>query len=386
MSFGWNSVGRAPAPDEVEVTVFGPGFGECVLVHLGSAHWVVVDSCTDASDREDRRPAAERYLRVLGVDPATDVKLIVATHWHDDHVRGMARLVEVCTSATFSCANALLRREFVEYVQSLSTQRMTTDGAKVREIGRVFERLRSKNRSARYANGSRPLYTIDEGQLSHGRRVTVTALSPSDREFELFLQHVAEMMPTRGRPAMAAPPRQNPNLASVVLAISVGDVHLSLAADMELHSEQGRGWNAVFGEAAKSFVSPASMVKVAHHGSRNGHHEPYWSAYIAQQPHCVVTPFNRLAAGRRLPTDDDIERLTTLGPLYVTGARSLPKSVAREAAVERGLRESGIELRDLQLPLGMVRLRRAVGAGGKWRAETFPPAYRAGGRRASGIA
>lgn len=383
MSFAWSSVGHPPADDEVEVTVFGPGFGECVLVHLGSAHWIIVDSCIDASDTQDRRPVAERYLRALGFDPAADVKLIVATHWHDDHVRGMARLVAACASAAFGCSGALVKQEFVEYVKMLETARTTTAGAKVREIGRVLDLLHSTGRTIKYAIGSRPLCGLDGARLAHGHRATITALSPSDREFTLFLEHIATMMPAHGQPAMAAPPRQSPNLASVVLAVSVGDVNLCLAADMELHSDQLRGWNAVLSEAAMSSVGPASMVKVAHHGSHNGHHVPYWNTYVAPQPHCVVTPFNRSS---KLPRDTDIDRLTALGTLYITGPRNLPKPVARDGAVERSLWESGIVLRDLQEPIGMVRLRRAVGAGGNWQADIFPPAHRARGGPPMGIA
>ena len=76
----------APCTDEVELTLLGPGYGESVVVHIGQGRWVIVDSCiTDA-----REPQALDYLLSIGVDPAAAVTLIVATHWHDDHIRGMA--------------------------------------------------------------------------------------------------------------------------------------------------------------------------------------------------------------------------------------------------------------------------------------------------------
>jgi len=56
-----------PAVDELEVSVFGPGVGECVLVHFGEGEWMVVDSCLD---RATSRPAALDYLTELGVDVA----------------------------------------------------------------------------------------------------------------------------------------------------------------------------------------------------------------------------------------------------------------------------------------------------------------------------
>jgi hypothetical protein len=34
-------------------------------------------------------PAAAEYLASIGVDPATSVRLIIATHWHDDDIAGL---------------------------------------------------------------------------------------------------------------------------------------------------------------------------------------------------------------------------------------------------------------------------------------------------------
>ena len=72
-------------PDQIEVTVIGPGFGESIVIHVGSNQWVVVDSCLDS---RTGAPAALTYLNTLGVDPSVGVKLIVASHWHDDHIGG----------------------------------------------------------------------------------------------------------------------------------------------------------------------------------------------------------------------------------------------------------------------------------------------------------
>ena len=82
-----------PAADQVELTLFGPGFGECAVLHLGADHWIVVDSCQSS---QNSSPIALDYLRSLNKDPALCVGLIVATHWHDDHIRGLNELVQAC--------------------------------------------------------------------------------------------------------------------------------------------------------------------------------------------------------------------------------------------------------------------------------------------------
>ena len=36
-----------PGKNEFEITLFGPGYGESVVLHVGSGAWIVVDSCID---------------------------------------------------------------------------------------------------------------------------------------------------------------------------------------------------------------------------------------------------------------------------------------------------------------------------------------------------
>jgi hypothetical protein len=54
-----------PFENEIEVTVFGPGFGESILMHLGKNCWAIVDSCID---KATKNPAALSYLEQIGVD------------------------------------------------------------------------------------------------------------------------------------------------------------------------------------------------------------------------------------------------------------------------------------------------------------------------------
>ena len=53
-----------PAPDSIDISIFGPGIGECCVFHIGDGKWFVVDSCTDTSGS----PVALTYLQQLGVD------------------------------------------------------------------------------------------------------------------------------------------------------------------------------------------------------------------------------------------------------------------------------------------------------------------------------
>lgn len=48
-----------PNSDQIELTLFGPGFGECIAVHFGEGRWIVVDSCID---KKTGNPAVLDYF------------------------------------------------------------------------------------------------------------------------------------------------------------------------------------------------------------------------------------------------------------------------------------------------------------------------------------
>ena len=60
-----------------------------------------------------KEPAALHYFEKIGVDPHTAVKLIVASHWHDDHIRGLSQVVAACPNAKFVCSAAFTNKEFL---------------------------------------------------------------------------------------------------------------------------------------------------------------------------------------------------------------------------------------------------------------------------------
>ncbi len=142
-----------PGPGDFEVTVFGPGYGESIVLHVGNGAWIVIDSCLDP----DGRPHALRYLESIGVDPSTTVRLIVATHWHDDHVRGLAQMVETCREAAFCCAAALCRKEFLSLVQAIQGRHLSSVGSGLRDNTRPDGYLWARTITCPYCDGLVPL-------------------------------------------------------------------------------------------------------------------------------------------------------------------------------------------------------------------------------------
>lgn len=124
-----------PGADEFELSIFGPGQGECVLVHLGRDEWICIDSFVDT---QTRRPIALAYFDRIGVDP-TAIKRVVATHWHSDHMRGLSEVLSAAPSARFVCPRAFAEAEFSTLIAAAEERRHKDQP--LAEFARVLEIL-----------------------------------------------------------------------------------------------------------------------------------------------------------------------------------------------------------------------------------------------------
>ena len=347
-----------PGDDEIELALLGPGYGESIALHLGYGEWAIVDSFLDS----DGTPAALRYLENIGVRSADAVALIVATHWHDDHIRGIARLVERCPAAQFCCASALCEKEFLTLIGTLEGSRFSATGSGLRELYRVFSCLGERKRTPIHALANRLLL-----QRPHCR---VWSLSPSDRVFQKFLRTVGGLTPRQGGNKTRLP-GLSPNDTSVVLRLDSNGCSLLLGADMEK-----RGWTTI-DEDTVGMARRASVFKVPHHGSENANEPAVWERMLTDEPVAVLTPWRR---GRgALPTKQDAERILATTPnAWITDKGPSGKYGLghRHRTVDRTLRESGVRIRRLARDTSMVRLRRPFDSDGTWTVETFGDACR----------
>ena len=342
-----------PSPDDIEVTVLGPGYGESVVVHLGHGAWVIVDSCIN----RDGTPQALAYLQRIGVRPADAVKLVVATHWHDDHIRGMADIVALCRNARFCCAAALGEEEFLEAIGGLEGHPFSGSGSGVREIYRVFRQFEDRDDPPIFALSDRRLYGPD--------RFEIWALSPADSEFVTFLRRLRQLTPKAGETKRRIPAIA-PNHIAVVLWIRVGDVVVLLGSDLER-----RGWRAIVASGGRP-TGKASVYKVAHHGSPGADIPELWSELLTPDPFAVLAPWHRGARPR--PAKEDVQRILAHTPHAFATWRPEDVPPARKRthpAVARTLRGSGITIRASVPESGAVRLRRPVDGRTRWRAKTF---------------
>ena len=341
-----------PKSTDIELTVIGPGYGESILVHVGEGRWIIVDSCID---RETGRPRALTYLEGIEVDPSTSVALVVATHWHDDHIAGMEQLATVCRKAAFCCPAALLDEECRTIIAALKGQPVTPASSNVSAIFATLTALLARN--------SHPCFAIADRRVFLHGKCEVWTLSPSDGAFLGSIRSLKGASPADTRRGVRLP-ALSPNRASAVLWIEVEGVALLLGADLPK-----AGWKDIL-ESRTRPLGRASVVKVPHHGSQDAFEPRVWNEMTTTQPVAVVTPSAKGMSPP--PTAEDLTRiLLKTKDAYITAEpRSQQTPTKLHHEVDRVLRQKVIKRDSVGKP-GIVRLRRSIGSEQDWTVERF---------------
>jgi hypothetical protein len=298
-------------------------------------------------------------LRRLGLDPAVAVKLIVVSHWHDDHIAGAADIVKTCTGAKFACSVALNSKEFFQLVASGS--RLMTDNGGVAEFASILKTIQERRPKGSRLEGVGPEWAIANSVLWRRNEVDgstsalIEALSPSSSTQTLAQVELADTL----KAIIGGPKRaivaQRPNALAVVLRAEAGAHRILLGSDLEECGDPQRGWSAVVSGCSRPAPTGLSGIfKVPHHGSKNGDHPGVWSNLLHDNPLCVLTPFRKSA----LPRPEDVQRLKSkTTQLYSTAPIRGPAPPKREAMVERVQRAMLRDHRSLAGKLGHVRVR-----------------------------
>lgn len=229
-----NSLEKRPEDNEIEVSVFGPGYGECVLLHVGKNNWIIVDSCIFPGDTE---PAPLLYLDKMNIDFSKSVKTLIATHWHDDHIRGMGDIFKACKKSDFFCSDALNAMEFSELVKVYGGAPIAEDSG-VKEFGIILNELikrkkeGDKNYAPKFAVADRLIYKNIFKDRGMDMTASLYSLSPCDAAILSAKIDIKKILPKQGE-SVNAIPRISDNNASVVLWLSLNKINILLGADLE---------------------------------------------------------------------------------------------------------------------------------------------------------
>ena len=364
-----------PALNEIEVSVWGAGYGEAIALHIGEGEWILVDSCINP---DSQLPASLDYLKNLKFRVGEAVKLIVVTHWHDDHVRGISTVLNECKSSSLVISGALRVDEFLNLVNLYSKPTIQNTSG-LDEFARAFQLLQKRKKQGtrfnppKWASADRLLYRDEIRINSEIIEAKVYSLSPSDASVLKAQLAFARLLPKENehKKRVASP---KPNHASVVLWVELGNEIILLGADLENTSDSEIGWSAILSGSTVT-SEKASVFKIPHHGSENAHHNDVWVKLLWSEPIAIVTPFH---PGRKfLPSPEDIKRITNLtSRAYATAPAKQRRPRWSRGVVRDFARQATRYMQVVDYGWGQVRLRKRMNqVGESWHVELFGDAY-----------
>ena len=340
-----------PAKDISEVSLFGPGIGECIVIHLGDDKWFIIDSCRCPSTK---KPIAIKYLEQLGVDVSTQVEGVLITHWHKDHIDGAFELVNKCDSAQIYFSAALLKEEAIQLSKLYKKNPFVSTDTEIREFRQIIEYLRNRGDYSR-ANPVQASHTICQRNIP--LKIRLLALSPSPQAVTQSTANLFELIPNidgfRNRNVIG----QSKNLNAVVLYFEFGSFSAIFGSDLEETRNPDTGWSAIINSGMQDNLSlePAELFKIPHHGSANGHNDCVWNLLLDNKPLAITTPYY---GGIGLPTEQDVTRILGLTSEFWISKKPRPaRPPKRDRMVEREMDSATKSRSVIKGKIGHIQIR-----------------------------
>ncbi len=362
-----NKYNTRPSEKEVEVSLFGPGYGESLLLHLGQQFWVVIDSCLS---RPSKEPAALKYLKDIGIDPSETIRLVIATMWNDDHVRGLGDVFRSSIRSKFVCSGALRSTEFRELV--LMSDSLMSKEPGLREFKEIMEILKDRRTPAKMA-AIGPEFAL-AGQVLHRRSAglpfEIQALSPSSAALTLAYNEISTLIPTFKTPKRSVVAR-TPNHVAVALWVNVGGLSILLGSDLEETNDPATGWTVIV-DSTTRLPGKAETFKVPHHGSADASQPRVWDEMVSERPIAILTPLN--AGKNHLPSKSEAGTiLSRTEHAFISAQVKAKKTRWKDRTVDKMVREIVRRIQEVPGPMGHIRLRRDPLSSyeREWRVELF---------------
>lgn len=212
------------APDMLYVFVFGPGYGESVVLRIPPEHWVVIDGCKSGSFAS--------YPAELLKNFEARADVVVLTHPHMDHARGLHVLLEGWEGAKVGCCEPV-----VENIDELHPN--VQKAGEGLEMKKVLSRIQSIWQER---PGTR--WPLQRGARHEVGRGVLEILHPSEEALR----------------------RSSVNALSSPILLRWESVRLLFGSDLERP-----GWEEI--AALRIPLARHHLLKVPHHASANGRHD-----------------------------------------------------------------------------------------------------------------
>ena len=305
-----------PQIAEINLLGTGGGYGESLVIHVGNDEWIVIDSCQYPISKES---LPLKFLKSKGID-LKNVKLIVCTHWHDDHIRGISEVLEKSPNSIFSFARANDLEKFLQLITiDFEKVEKTTLNSSTKEFNRCLEIIKRRKSIAKKSEVDKLLYSTHWKEI----KIEIYSFSPSDLSSNIFDIEISTLIKdysALNKKIIS----QSPNNRSVVLLLKLGKRNVLLGADLEVGENPRLGWLDIINNSQVIKTSEKSgYFKIPHHGSTNGYHHEIWGKLLVEKPLATLTPWNKKD---KLPKKEMLTKYKQLASeLYMTSP--LPTSV-----------------------------------------------------------
>lgn len=355
-----------PAADEFEISLFGTGYGESLIIHYANNKWIVIDSCYDYKNKNS---AVLSYFNQLDISP--DITHIIVSHWHDDHIKGISQILDSFPNSNFICSAAIYCKEFLNLVSIYSNHSHMVESGTT-EFNNIIHTLKHRGVSPAWAIVNRILVDQSEKIGDNEVSIKLIALSPSDKS--VLNSHLAlgKLIPETGemRKRIQEPSK---NHSSIVLHLSINDNIILLGSDLENISDKECGWEKVYNSQTRPNAK-ATIFKIPHHGSQNGYHERVWTDMLVQGPFCILTPFYKLK--EPLPRENEIKLFNKHSEeIYITNNVRKKNRIKRDPTVDKTIRSTVKAIQKISNNPGQVRLRKKI-TESNWNVNLFGEAGR----------
>ena len=293
----------------LELHVIGGNKGEAVVVRLPEGGWGVVDCFAASLDEEHANPV----LQFLRKENVGELEFLCLTHPHDDHFRGMSRLLGEFRIRSFWQSAAMMPHRLKSIIASaIDAEVSGAEEARSsqRELELIFELVaerRERTKSAR-REPLIPKHCTANAQVYPtptvaGASVAVHVIAPTARDVDDYHNELGHLFDATGR-MKASLPHSRHNDISIGLLIKFGQTRILLGGDVEK-----RAWQNALQEYDQAELA-AHCVKVSHHGSTTGYCDGLWHVLSARcKPIAVVTSFRQHRLPRK-PALDHIRRFS----------------------------------------------------------------------------
>ena len=155
--------------------------------------------------------------------------MIVATHWHDDHILGISQLLSAGENAIFCMARPNDLKKFLRLVGLDHTKlEIQVSNSSTVEFSKCLEIMEKRNPGMRKnAEADKTLLSL---ALEDNIRSEVISLSPSDFTMQAFDKEISTLITEYG-PSSKKIINKTPNEKSVVILLKMGVHRALLRAD-----------------------------------------------------------------------------------------------------------------------------------------------------------